>query len=216
MMYFFFVPRLLICDPNSNDSDGRHIAGPYPNVPSMGTTEWWVHCFGSHFASPKSEICFIKNMFISLYEITSHWFNHTQYLWSTVEFKSFFCIADSTRLTVPFLWFEKDHCSLGNMGLPEVQNHHQEVHWLPLCRGGWSDACRTCADTASPSQRLPQSSASKTTQGPSHSSLKKNVIFCCHIVTDKIISSIVTITLPAKTDTVQCRCERPVCAELED
>lgn len=25
-------------------------------MPSIGTTEWWVHSEGSHFASPKSEI----------------------------------------------------------------------------------------------------------------------------------------------------------------
>lgn len=29
----------------------------HPNVPSNFDTLWWVHCLGSHFASPKSQIC---------------------------------------------------------------------------------------------------------------------------------------------------------------
>lgn len=30
---------------------------PNPNVPSIGKTMWWDQLSGSHFASPKSEIC---------------------------------------------------------------------------------------------------------------------------------------------------------------
>jgi hypothetical protein len=215
-MYLFFVPRLLICDPISNDSDGRHIAGPYPNVPSMGMTEWWVHCFGSHFASPKSEICFIKNTFISFYEITSHWFNHTQYLWSTMEFKSFFCIADSTRLTVPFLWFEKGSLftrkhgfTWGSKSSPRSTLAAFMSRWMIRCL---QNMCRYCKPLATPTAIFCLKDHSRTF--PLFP--EKNVIFRCHIVTDKVISSVLKITIPAKTDTVQCRCERPVCAELED
>lgn len=40
----------------------------YPNVPSIGAIEWWVHWDGSHFASPKSDICGISNI-----KTTSNW-----------------------------------------------------------------------------------------------------------------------------------------------
>lgn len=34
----------------------KYSGAKYPNVPSIGTTAWCVHLFGSHFASPKSVI----------------------------------------------------------------------------------------------------------------------------------------------------------------
>ena len=58
------------------------------------------------------------------------------------------------------------------MDLPEVQSHHQEAHWRPWCHDGWSYACRTYADIASPSQHQPQSCTSKAIQGFYHSSLQ--------------------------------------------
>lgn len=36
----------------------------YPKVPSIGSTEWWLHCLGSHFANPKSEIYIQKRKFL--------------------------------------------------------------------------------------------------------------------------------------------------------
>ena len=58
------------------------------------------------------------------------------------------------------------------MDLPEVQSHHQEAHWRPWCHDGWSYACRTYADIASPLQHQPQSCTSKAIQGFYHSSLQ--------------------------------------------
>lgn len=37
----------------------KYSGAKYPNVPSIGTTAWCVHLFGSHFASPKSVICLV-------------------------------------------------------------------------------------------------------------------------------------------------------------
>lgn len=34
----------------------KYSGAKYPNVPSIGSTAWWLHLFGSHFASPKSVI----------------------------------------------------------------------------------------------------------------------------------------------------------------
>lgn len=51
----------------------KYSGAKYPNVPSIGIAAWWVHLLGSHFASPKSDICKkVQNL---------EWIQTVQQLW---------------------------------------------------------------------------------------------------------------------------------------
>ena len=131
------------CDPNSDDADGRYFAGSYPNVPSIGTTEWWVHCLGSHFASPKSEICFI-----TFYEITSCWFNFT-------DIQTFFFLHSGYYWTDSFvLWLEeallfnpKNRFTWGSKSSPRTTLDAFMSRWMIRCL---QNMCRYCKPLATP------------------------------------------------------------------
>ena len=96
----------------------------YPNVPSMGMTEWWVHCFGSHFAKPKSEICYRHHN--HLLSQSMHRSNTTIYL-----------------VRKQFTW--------GSKSLPRSTLDALISRWMIRCL---QNICRYCKPLATPTATL--------------------------------------------------------------